>query len=555
MRHGGKILADQLARQGVRRVFSVPGESYLALLDGLYDSGIQNIVCRQEGGAAMMAEAMGKMTGAPGVALVTRGPGATNAASGVHVAMQDGTPMLLLVGQIARADRDRGAFQEVEYRAMFGRLAKWVAEIDQTDRIPEYISHAFHVATSGRPGPVVLALPEDMLAATADVPDLDPVAVRMDAVAQETVAQIIAELARAERPLIIAGGSVWSPEAARDLARFAGAQGVPVAVDFRRLDHLDHREAAYAGELGIGANPKLVARLQNADLLLVLGARLGDIATGGYQHLRPGHPVPRLIHVHPDPNEPGSVFRPDVIVTASVPAVVAALARSNAPAPARGDSLLRAARAEYQAWVAPRETPGAVKLERVIGWLSDNMPDSAILTNGAGNYAGFINRYFRFRRYGSLLAPTSGSMGYGLPAAIAAKLEHPDRMVVSVAGDGCLQMTVTELSTAAQYGAAVVVIVANNGRYGTIRMHQEREYPGRVSGTDLFNPDFAALARAYGGHGEVVERDADFAPAFARAVAAGKPAIIELRLDPEMLTPVQTVSGLRAEALARGGKT
>lgn len=552
MRHGGKILADQLARQGVRRVFSVPGESYLALLDGLYDSGIQNIVCRQEGGAAMMAEAMGKMTGTPGVALVTRGPGATNAASGVHVAMQDGTPMLLLVGQIARGDRDRGAFQEVDYRAMFGGLAKWVAEVDQTDRIPEYISHAFHVATSGRPGPVVLALPEDMLSDTADVPDIDAIAPRDQAVAPETVAAIIAELARAERPLIVAGGSVWSQQTAQDLARFAGAQGVPVAVDFRRLDHIDNRDPAYAGELGIGANPKLVARLQNADLLLVLGARLGDIATGGYQRLRPGQPIPRLIHVHPDPNEPGQVFRPDRIVTASVPALIAALARANAPTPARGDSLIRAARADYQAWVAPVETPGAVKLERVIGWLSDHMPEEAILSNGAGNYAGFINRYFCFRRYGSLLAPTSGSMGYGLPAAIAAKLEHPDRMVVSVAGDGCLQMTVTEMSTAAQYGVAVVVIVANNGRYGTIRMHQEREYPGRVSGTDLFNPDFAALARAYGGHGELVEHDKDFAGAFERAVASGKPAIIELRLDPEMLTPVQTVSGLRAEALARG---
>jgi acetolactate synthase-1/2/3 large subunit len=553
MRHGGKILADQLAFQGVRRVFSVPGESFLALLDGLYDSGIENIVCRQEGGAAMMAEAMGKITGTPGVALVTRGPGATNAASGIHVAMQDGTPMLLLVGQIARADRDRGAFQEVDYRTMFGGLAKWVAEINQTDRIPEYISRAFHVATSGRPGPVVLSLPEDMLSASADAPDIGAVAPRPEAVAQETVAGIVAELAQAERPLILVGGSRWSEQAARELAQFAAAQGVPVAVDFRRLDYIDNRSPAYAGELGIGANPKLVARLQKADLLVVLGARLGDIATGGYQHLRPGHPGPRLIHIHPDPDEPGSVYRPDLAVTASAPAMIASLARNNAPAPARGDGLLKDARAEYEAWIAPRETPGAIKLERVIGWLSEHMPASAILTNGAGNYAGFIHRYFTFKRHGSLLSPTSGSMGYGLPAAIAAKLEHPDRMVVSVAGDGCLQMTVTELSTAAQYGAAVVVIVANNGRYGTIRMHQEREYPGRVSGTDLFNPDFAALARAYGGHGETVEYDEDFAGAFERAVASGKPAVIELRLDPEMLTPVQTVSGLRAEALARRG--
>jgi acetolactate synthase-1/2/3 large subunit len=553
MRQGGKIVADQLVRQGVRRVFSVPGESFLAVLDGLYDSGIQNIVCRHEGGAAMMAEAMGKLTGQPGVAFVTRGPGATNASAGVHIAMQDGTPMVLFIGQIARGHRDRGAFQEVNYRAFLGPLAKWVAEVDQTDRLPEYISRAFHVATSGRPGPVVLALPEDMLSDFADVPDNAPPAPRIDAVAPEAVAAVLQELGRATRPLIIAGGSRWSQDTARDLARFAGAHGVPVAVDFRRQDYIDNRDPAYVGDLGVGMNPRLAERMRTADLLLVLGARLGDIATGGYEVLHPGAPGPRLIHVHPDPDELGSVFRPDLAVVATGPAMVAALACSNAPAFGRGDALLQDARADYEAWNTPRDTPGAVKLERVVRHLSDTLPADAILTNGAGNYAAFVHRYFRFRQHGGLLAPTSGSMGYGFPAAIAAKLEHPDRTVVCFAGDGCFQMTLNELSTAAQHGAAVVVIVANNGRYGTIRMHQERHYPGRISGTDLANPDFAALARAYGGHGEVVEQDADFAGAFDRAVASNKPAVIELRLDREMLTPAQTLTEVRAQALAARG--
>ncbi len=541
MRHGGQILVDQLKAEGVRRVFSVPGESYLAVLDGLYQSGIENVVARHEGGAAMMAEATGKLTRRPGVALVTRGPGATNASSGVHVARQDSTPMLLLVGQIARGHRDREAFQEVDYRAMFGPLAKWVAEVDETERLPEYLNRAFHVATSGRPGPVVLALPEDVLSAGAEVPALAPTAPPRAAVGGDEAAAILGHLGRAERPLVIAGGPGWSANAAADLARFAEAQGLPVAVTFRRQDYLDNRLPGYAGDLGVGGNPKLAQRLRDADCLLVLGSRLGDIVTGGYELIDPAAPGRTILHVHPDPDLPGTVYRTDLAVTARAPDMLARLVQ----APRAGDwtGWTASARADYEAWQRPRETPGAVKLERVIGWLSDNLPEDAILTNGAGNYAAFLHRYFRFKRFGTQVAPTSGSMGYGFPAAIAAALEHPDRTVVCLAGDGCFQMTLNEMSTAVQHGARVITVVANNGRYGTIRMHQERHYPGRVSGTDMASPDFAALARAYGGHGETVVDGAEFPAAFARAEASRGPAVIELKLDPRMLATGSDLPG------------
>jgi acetolactate synthase-1/2/3 large subunit len=545
MRHGGLILADQLAIQGVTRVFSVPGESFLAALDGFLDAGIANIVCRHEGGAAMMAEAHGKMTNRPGVAFVTRGPGATNAASGVHVARQDSTPMILFVGQIARGHRDREAFQEVDFRAMFAPLAKWAAEIDDTARIPEYIARAFRVAMSGRPGPVVLSLPEDMLSAKADTPDLPAAAPRPAAVSGAAIEAIEAALAGAERPLVIAGGPLWTEAAARDLARFAEARGLPVAVPFRRQDYLDNRHPAYAGDLAVGMNPKLAARLKSTDLLVVLGSRLGDIATGGYEIITPARPGPRIVHVHPDPDELGRVFAADPGIAAPAPEVIAALAARNA-APGPWAAWAAEARAEYEAWQRPKETPGAVKMERIIGWLSETLPDDAILTNGAGNYAAFLHRYFRFKRFRTQVAPTSGSMGYGFPAAIAAKLEHPGRTVVCLAGDGCFQMTLNEMSTAVQHGANVITVVANNGRYGTIRMHQEKTYPGRISGTDLANPDFAALARAYGGHGETVTEGAGFAAAFARAKAADLPAVIELRLDPEALSTGLTLSETRA---------
>lgn len=553
MRHGGQILVDQLAIQGVRRVFSVPGESFLAALDGLYDSGIENIVCRQEGGAAMMAEAHGKLTGQPGVVFVTRGPGATNASAGVHVAKQDSTPMILFVGQIARDHRDREAFQEVDYRAFFGPIAKWVAEVDQTERLPEYISRAFHIATSGRPGPVVLALPEDMLSARADVPDLPAVAPAPAAVAEAQVAAVLETLGKAERPLVIAGGSGWSAQAAADLARFAGAQGLPVAVSFRRQDYMDNRHPNYVGDLGVGMNPKLGARLRAADLVLVLGSRIGDTMTSGYELIDPRAPGKTILHIHPDPDELGRVYRPDLAIPVQAAEMAAALARANGPAKPAWAAWTRDARAEYEGWVTPRETPGDVKLEAVVRELSRTLPEDAILTNGAGNFSSFLHRYFCYKGYRNQLAPTSGSMGYGFPAAIAAALEHRDRAVVCLAGDGDFQMTLNELSTAVQYGAAPIVIVANNGRYGTIRMHQEKKYPGRVSGTMLANPDFAALARAYGGHGETVARTEDFAPAFARARASGKVAVIELKLDVEALSTSLTLTQARALGEAAKG--
>jgi acetolactate synthase-1/2/3 large subunit len=542
-RHGGLVLAEMLAAHGVERVFSVPGESFLAALDGLHELGIPNIVCRHEGGAAMMAEATGKLTGRPGVAFVTRGPGATNASAGVHVARQDSTPMILFVGQIPRRHRDREAFQEVDFRAMFAPLAKWAAEIDDTDRIPEYVMRAFHVACSGRPGPVVLALPEDMLSADCAAPLLAPTAPVRQPFPQDAAEAVAAALAEAERPIIIAGGPGWSQRAAEDLARFAESWRVPVAVSFRRQDHIDNDSPAYAGDLGVGANPKLAERLRAADCVLALGTRLGDIVTGGYRLIDPAGPGKRILHIHPDPDLPGSVFRADLAIAAPAAEAIAALAALNAPA--RDPGWMRAARADYEAWQEPRRTPGRVRMEEVVGWLRDNLPEDAILTNGAGNYAAWLHRYHRFRRYGTQLAPTSGSMGYGFPAAIAAALHDPGRQVVCLAGDGCFQMTLNELSTARQHGAAPIVIVANNGRYGTIRMHQERHYPGRVSGTDLANPDFAALARAYGGHGEVVEDDAEFPAAFARAAAAGTVAVIELRLDARVLSTAADLPDLK----------
>ncbi|KPP90600.1 MAG: acetolactate synthase I/II/III large subunit [Rhodobacteraceae bacterium HLUCCA08] len=549
--HGGRILVEQLERLGVRRVFSVPGESFLAVLDGLHDSAIANIVCRHEGGAAMMAEATAKLTGQPGVAFVTRGPGAANASAGLHVAMQDSTPMVLFVGQIARGDTGREAFQEVDYRAAFGGLVKWAAQVDDAARLPEFVARAFATATAGRPGPVLLALPEDMLSAVPGPVTLRPPLVEMGPDWSGVAEDALAWLAEADRPLVIVGGPHWSPQAAQALGRFASAQGVPVALGFRRQDYLDNRHPCYAGDLNVGMNPALAARVKAADRLMVIGSRLGDIETRGYTLVDPAGRAQRLLHVHAGPEELGRVHTPDLAVNVDAVRFVTALARL--PGCGRDwAAWTGAARAEYEAWAQPVESPGAVKLENVVRWLSEHLPETAIVTNGAGNYAAWGHRYFAWKRFGTQLAPTSGSMGYGFPAAVAAALEHPDRQVVCLAGDGCFQMTLTEMSTAVQHGAAPVVIVANNGRYGTIRMHQEKTYPGRVSGTDLVNPDFAALARAYGGHGERVDRDADFADAFERAVSSGLPAVIDLALDPEALSTGQSLSAARAEALARG---
>ncbi|WP_118138234.1 thiamine pyrophosphate-binding protein [Oceanicella sp. SM1341] len=533
--HGGRLLVECLAAQGVERVFCIPGESFLAALDGLHDSGIRTVVARQEGGAAMMAEATGKLTGKPGVAFVTRGPGATNASSGVHVAFQDSTPMVLFVGQVASDQRDREAFQEVDYRAMFGPLAKWVAEIDRADRIPEYVSHAFHVAQNGRPGPVVLALPEDMLSGPAEGSALPPATLTSGRAAEADVAAVVDRLATAERPLVIVGGGGWSGAAAQALGRFADTMGLPVGASFRCQDYLDNRHPNYVGDIGIGINPALAQRVREADVVLALGARLGEMTTSGYTLLEPPLPRQALLHVHSDPDEIGRVYFPELAVTARPGPFTEQLAA--AARPREGGAWLTDARAAYEAWQQPFETPGALKMEQVIAHLNDVLPDDAVLTNGAGNYSAWLHRYYRYRGWRSQLAPTSGSMGYGLPAAIAAKLQQPEREAICLAGDGCFQMVSQEFGTACEYGANVVVLLCDNGMYGTIRMHQQRNYPGRPSGTAMRNPDFAALARAYGGFGATVTRDADFPAAFAEARAAGVPAILHLKTDPKALGP------------------
>ncbi len=534
MRHGGKILVDQLKIQGVERVFCVPGESYLAALDGLYESGIETIVGRQEGGVAMMAEAHGKLTGTPGVAFVTRGPGATNASAGVHVAFQDSTPMILFVGQVASDQRDREAFQEVDYRQMYAPLAKWAAEIDRIDRIPEYVSRAFHVAVSGRPGPVVLSLPEDMLSATADVLDALPANPARQMVCDEVVGEVIDRLKSAQRPFVIVGGSPWSAEAAHNLGDFAAALGLPVGTSFRCQDYLDNRHPNYVGDVAIAPNPTLTEQVRNSDCLLVLGARLGEMTSSGYSLFDVPNPKQGLIHIHTDADEIGRVYRPELGLACRAADF---LARAVGLTEGMTQQSPTVARKSYEAWQEPSPTPGAVKMEQVIRHLSEVLAEDAIVTNGAGNYAAWLHRYFSYKSYRTQLAPTSGSMGYGLPAAIAAKLNHPDREVICLAGDGCFQMTMQEFGTAFQYGAKIIVIVVNNGVYGTIRMHQQRDYPDRPSATTMVNPDFASFATCYGCNGEVVTETKDFEAAFARAQSSETSTIIELRTDPAAVSP------------------
>jgi acetolactate synthase-1/2/3 large subunit len=555
VRHGGKILADALAAQGVRTAFGVPGESFLPVLDGLHDlkDRLKFVICRQEGGASYMAEAWAKLTGEPGVLFVTRGPGATNGAVGVHTAFQDSSPMVVFVGQVGNDFVEREAFQEIDYRRMYGPLTKWVAQIDRAERIPEYVSHAFHVATSGRPGPVLLALPEDMLFSEAAVADAPRYRTPRAAPAPSDMKELERLLAGARRPFVLVGGGGWSSRATDRLREWAEAGGVPVAASFRCQDFLDNRHPNYAGDLGIGANPKLAQRVKDADLLLVIGARLGEMTTGAYTLLDVPVPKQKLVHVHADPEELGRVYQATLPINSSYEEFVLAL--SSLKLNSSWKEHTQAIRKDYLEWNKPVPMPGALHYGEVIAWLSQHLPEDAIVTNGAGNFASWLHRHFRYRGWQggcrTQLAPTSGSMGYGVPAAVAAKIAAPARTVVALAGDGDFLMNGQEFATAMQYGAPIVVLVVNNGMYGTIRMHQEREYPARISGTELRNPDFAAYARAFGGHGETVERTADFAPAFQRALASGKPAIVELKIDPEAITPSATLSGLRAAALAK----
>jgi acetolactate synthase-1/2/3 large subunit len=548
-RSGGRILADALVRNGVERAFCVPGESYLALLDALYDTPVAVTVCRQEGGAAMAAEAWGKLTGRPGIVMATRGPGATNASAGLHVGRQDSTPMILLLGQVGRRMRGREAFQEIEARHFFGEVAKWVEEIDRADRIPEIVARAFHQATSGRPGPVVLSLPEDMLRETAAVADAAPFQPVETYPGLTQMAQLQKLLWAAKRPFVIAGGSRWSAAAVAGLQRFAERFELPVGCSFRRQMLFDHEHPNYAGDVGIGINPALAARVKGADLLILIGGRMSEMPSSGYSLIGIPEPEQLLVHIHPGAEELGRVYRPALAINATPAAFVAALEGIQPPLGEiawRGEAA--AANAAYRAWSTPGRNVGPVQLGEIVAWLSKRLPEDAVITNGAGNYSGWVHRFYRFRRYGTQLAPASGSMGYGLPAAIAAKLRHPDRPVIAFAGDGCFQLTSQEFATAVQYGAAVILIIVNNGIHGTIRMHQERDYPGRAIATDLVNPDFAALARAHGGHGETVATTEGFAPAFERAMAAGKPAIIEVKFDPEAITSTTTLSAIRGRA-------
>jgi acetolactate synthase-1/2/3 large subunit len=548
-RTGGRLLVDQLSLHGVDHVFGVPGESYLAVLDALLDSPIRYVTCRHEAGAANMADAYGKLTGRPGVCAVTRGPGATHASVGVHTACQDGTPLVLLVGQVARSQTEREAFQEIDYRRMFGSLAKWVAQVDDAARLPELVARAFRTATSGRPGPVVLALPEDMLVDEVDVPDASPYEPAQAAPTVDALTAFRSILEPARRPLLVVGGSPWSQEAAEQLAGWCLAGGIPVASSWRCQDYVDNLALCYAGHLSIGADPALVARLREADVLVVLGARLGDIETGGYREVVPPGSDRTLVHVHPAAEELGRVYEPALGIVSSGTAFAAALAGVPPLDPAGRLGLLDEAHAAYQANLAGRTLPGVIDPTAAVRQLSEQLPDDAIVTNGAGNFTVWVHRFHPFRRYRTQLAPVSGAMGYGLPAAVAAKLVHPERTVVCIAGDGDFLMSVPELATAVQHGAPIVVLVFDNGMYGTIRMHQERHYPGRVSGTELVNPDFVGLAEAFGCRGEAPARTEDVPAALGRALAADVPTVIHLKLDPEAISPRATIAEIRARTM------
>ncbi len=554
-REGGRLLVEQLVVQGADCAFTVPGESFLAALDGFYEARekIRLVTCRHEAAAANMAEAYGKLTNRPGVAFVTRGPGATHAAIGVHTAFQDSTPMILFVGDVGSRFRHREAFQEVDFAAMFAPLAKWVVRIDEVDRIPELVARAFQVATSGRRGPVVVALPEDMLtqrSAAADAKRHVPAEPHPGA---GELLELQRLLASARRPLVMLGGTGWTAEACANLRRFVEANDLACACAFRFQDLFDNRNDRYVGDVGIGINPVLAERVRMADVLLVVGARLGEMTTSGYTLLESPVPRQKLVHVHPSPEEIGRVFQPELgIVSAMAPFASAAAALTPAENPAWKGAAAEA-RADYLAWSGRREIPGRVQMWDVVDWLDRHMPEDTIYCNGAGNFATWLNRFHRYTGWRTQLAPTSGAMGYGVPAAIAAKLVHPERNVVCFAGDGDFLMSGQELATAVQYEAPIVVLVINNGMYGTIRMHQEKHYPGRVIGTALSNPHFAAFARSFGAVGEIVEDTAQFAPAMERSLAAGKPAVIEIRIDPQAITPNTTLDKIRAGAMAMAG--
>ena len=566
-RPAGHVLVEALIAQGVSTAFGVPGESYLAVLDGFHQhrEQIRFIACRNEGGAAFMAEAQGKLSGRPGICFVTRGPGATNASIGVHTAFQDSTPLVLFIGQVASDQRDREAFQELDYRQMFSPgtlgLAKWVAEVQDADRLPEYVARAFHTALQGRPGPVVLVLPEDMLTRLTAAQVLPRAVPAQAAPAPAALQRLRDMLLAAQRPLLIAGGSGWDADAARALQGFAERWQLPVGNGFRFQDTFDNRHALYAGDVGIGLNPKLAQRVKDADLIIALGLRLGEMTTGGYTLLTPPRPQQKLVHIHAGAEELGRVYAADLLLQSSVGCAAAALAALDAPAAVPWANWSAAAQSDYQANLVA--TPVApLDMAEVVKTVQRLAPDNTVYTNGAGNFSGWLHRFVRYaglQHHGrTQLAPTSGAMGYGLPAAVGAALLHPERCVVNVAGDGDFLMNGQELATAVAYGAnrgagRLVSLVVDNGSFGTIRMHQEREYPGRVSGSDLHNPDFAALARAYGWRAARIERTQDFEAAFSEAMSDGPPMLIHLKLDTDVITSRGTLSAI-TEAARRAGR-
>ena len=558
-RTGARLLVDQLQIQGVNHAFCVPGESYISVLDALADAPIKLIVNRHESGSTFMADAYAKLTGQPGVAFVTRGPGATNAAIGIHTAFQDSTPVVMFIGQVGNDFVEREAFQEIDYRRMFGPMTKWVAQIDSAARVPEYVARAFQTATSGRQGPVVLALPEDMLTSSADVPDAQCHQPVQAGPSDLQIATFRRALGQATRPLVILGGTGWTQGACDNLRRFAEANMLPVSCAFRYQDLFDNRHPNYVGDVGIGINPRLAQRVKDADLLVVIGARLGEMTTGGYSLIEAPTPKQALVHVYPGIEELGRVYQPALAVASGMPQFAARLAMMMPIENPQWRDQAAAGRADYEAWQARppvySHTIPKLDLWQVVDQLKRGLPEDTLIANGAGNFATWAHRFWRYTGLRTQLAPTAGSMGYGVPAGIAAKIVAPERTVVVFAGDGDFLMTGQELATAVQNRAGVIFIVFNNGMYGTIRMHQEREYPARVHGTSLVNPHFGLLAQAYGAFGVVVETTDAFAPALAQAVAHTRekktPALIELRCDPEVITPNATIAAIRATAKLR----
>ena len=549
-RHGGRVLVDQLRRHGVETVFTVAGESFLPVLDALRDEpGIRTVACRHEAGAATMAEAGARLGSGPGVAFVTRGPGATHASVGVHNAAESSTPLLLFVGQVPTRHRGWGAFQEVDVEDLFAPLAKWSVEVERPEHLSEVTARAVRVAREGRAGPVVVSLPEDVLAATVSVPDA-PVAPPPPSPAPSPgdLAELRSLLAGSSRPLVMVGGGTWDTRTARALASWAERNSLPVAASFRRQDFLDNRSPSYVGHSGVGVVASLADRILQADLIVAIGTRLSDTATRGYTLLEPPIPRQRLVHIHVDPQELGRVYEPTLGIHAGIPEIFAALSAA-LPLTARPwRDWTAGARSDYEATLSPPPAPGTLDLGRVMTYLDDRLPPESILTNGAGNYTLWPQRYYRFKQYGTQLGPQSGAMGYAVPAAVAAKLHRPEVPVVAISGDGDFLMTGQELATAVQYDTPIIVLVVNNGMLATIRMHQERTFPARPSATDLVNPDFAAYAQSFGGFGATVQHTDDFPPAFEQALNAGVPAVLDLRVDPEAILPHATLSEVRRQA-------